>query len=425
MKRKNYLHCKVIKYNNITFADERARRHKTNTYGVKVHDRNREQNLKQLQYNFKNLKYKTSKYSIFKIYEPKEREIYRLPYYPDRIAHHALMNILEPIWEKIFIYNSYACRKNKGIHAAVLNITKTLRKDKKGTKYCLKLDIQKFYPSVDHDVLKNIIRFKIKDKKLLVILDEIINSAPGVPIGNYLSQYFANLYLTYFDHWIKEYKHVKYYYRYADDMVILCNNKKKLHKLRKEIGKKLINELHINLKSNYQVFDLDSRGLDFIGYKFYHNHVLLRKSIKLKIRKLSVKLRKHRRSKNYVRRKLCSYCGWLKYCNSINLCKKYIDNICYAYNLPTPEHIIANKSIISNIINKPIKIIGIKVYEKYYRIYVIYRKPISVISRSGILLKLLLDRKLINKYCIIKFKKHYKVYEITSNKKTRNGSKIR
>ena len=141
------------------------------------------------------------------------------------------MNIMEPIWTNIFIKNTYSCIKNRGIHALRNDLESDLKKYPDKTKYCLKMDIKKFYPSLDHEILKEIIRKKIKDKYLLVLMDEIIDSAPGVPIGNYLSQFFANLYLTYFDHWLKEECRCKFYYRYADDIVILSDNKEFLHNI--------------------------------------------------------------------------------------------------------------------------------------------------------------------------------------------------
>lgn len=144
MKRISNIFEKITNYNNILYADEKARKGKIHTYGVIHHDKNRERNLHKLQNDLTNLTYKTSEYSLFTIYEPKERLIYRLPYFPDRIAHHTLMNYLEPIWEKIFIANTYACRKNKGIHKATQDIKKILRKDIVNTKYCLKLDIKNF-----------------------------------------------------------------------------------------------------------------------------------------------------------------------------------------------------------------------------------------------------------------------------------------
>ena len=110
---------------------------------------------------------------------------------------------MEPIWVSSFVKGTYSCIKNRGIHKALKDVKHAL-KDEANTQYCLKLDVRKFYPSIDHAILKQLIRKKVKDKQLLVILDEIIDSAEGVPIGNYLSQFFANLYLTYLDHWVKE-----------------------------------------------------------------------------------------------------------------------------------------------------------------------------------------------------------------------------
>lgn len=235
MKRVSNLFHKITDIENIYLADKKARRHKLNTYGVKLHDKNREENLLNLQKMLIEGTYVTSDYETFIIYEPKEREIYRLPYYPDRIVHHALMNVLEGIWVPIFIKNTFSCIKGRGIHAAAKAVKKDLKEDPEGTRYCLKMDITKFYPSIDHTILKRIIRRKIKDNKVLHLLDSIIDSAEGVPIGNYLSQFFANLYLAYFDHWIYEELGVKYYYRYADDIVILHHNKEFLHDLLDKI----------------------------------------------------------------------------------------------------------------------------------------------------------------------------------------------
>lgn len=138
------------------------------------------------------------------------------------------------------------------------------------------LDIRKFYPSIDHEVLKGIIRKKIKDQKLLQLLDEIIDSAEGVPIGNYLSQFFANLYLTYFDHWLKEDKQVKYYFRYADDIVILHKDKEYLRELFEEM-KQYLDTLKLTFKDNYQIFKVEDRGISFVGYVIRHDYTLVRK----------------------------------------------------------------------------------------------------------------------------------------------------
>jgi retron-type reverse transcriptase len=314
MKRIGNLYDKVISLENLYLADEKARKGKLRTYGVQIHDKNREANLLKLHNDLKNQAYKTSEYHIFKIYEPKEREIYRLPYFPDRITHHAIMNVLEPIWVSIFTKDTYSCIKNRGIHAAVRSLRRTLVEDEVGTRYCLKLDVKKFYPSIDHDILKQIIRRRIKDKRLLWLLDEIIDSVPdekGVPIGNYLSQYFANLYLAYFDHWLKEVKGIKYYWRYADDIVILAPNKEMLHELLHDIRAYFRENLSLEVKRNYQVFPVESRGIDFLGYIFFHTHIRLRKSIKQRLFRRVGKLNKRKvlPAQKQYKQQICAWWG--------------------------------------------------------------------------------------------------------------------
>ena len=330
MKRVNNLFDKIVDYDNLYLAYIKAKRNKSRRKEVKVFEQDTEQLLKKLQQQLIDGTYRTSEYKTFTIYEPKERIIFKLPFYPDRIVHHAIMNILEPIWVSIFISHTYSCIKGRGIHKAVKDIKRDL-KDVEGTKYCLKLDIKKFYPSINHQILKTIIRRKIKDIRLLRLLDYIIDSASGVPIGNYLSQFFANLYLAYFDHWIKETKRIKYYYRYADDIVILSDNKDELHTLLQSIIIQL-NTIKLQIKRNYQIFAVDTRGLSFVGYVFYHTHTRIRKNIKLSMCRKEAKLRHS--DFNKYRNHMCSYLGWLKYCNSTNLINKVITQkalLVYAY----------------------------------------------------------------------------------------------
>ncbi|MFH1121773.1 MAG: reverse transcriptase/maturase family protein [Bacteroidota bacterium] len=322
MKRIGNLYDKVCSLENLSLAFKKARQGKARQYGVKLFEKDAESNIAQLQAELLTGTYRTSDYSVFTIYDPKEREIYRLPF-RDRIVHHAIMNIMEPIWNSIFIRHTYSCIKGRGIHDVLRNIKRDL-KDIENTTYCLKIDIRKFYPSVDHEILKDIIRKKVKDGKLLKLIDGIIDSAPGVPIGNYLSQFFANLYLSYFDHWIKEQMVVKYFYRYADDMVILSASKEYLHAVLVEINHYLVNELNLNLKSNYQVFPVVSRGIDFVGYKFFHTHVLMRKSIKKRLCRKAVKLNKKNIDEKEYRMRIAPWLGWAKHCNSKNLLNKVI-----------------------------------------------------------------------------------------------------
>jgi RNA-directed DNA polymerase len=315
MKRLNNLFQQICSIENLQLADAIASKGKSKQYGVIIHNKNKEQNILQLRQMLINKTYKTSAYTTFKIFEPKEREVFRLPYFPDRITHHAVMNVLEKIFVSVFTADSYSCIKGKGIHAAANDVKKALR-DEANTTYCLKLDIKKFYPNIDHAVLKQLLRRKIKDADLLWLLDEIIDSADGLPIGNYLSQYFANFYLTYFDHWLKEFLGVKYYFRYADDIVILHNSKAYLHQLLTAIKTYLSNNLKLAVKENYQVFPVAARGIDFVGYVFYHTHTLLRKSIKQNFARMIA----HRRNDASI----AAYYGWLKHCNSKNLLKKLL-----------------------------------------------------------------------------------------------------
>jgi RNA-directed DNA polymerase len=317
MKRVNNLYAKIYDMDNLILADQKARKGKKLSIGVRIHDKNRDENLVRLQELLKNKMYKTSTYDIYEAEcNGKIRTIYRLPYYPDRICHHAIMNIMEPIWTSIFTDDTYSCIKGKGIHAAVKKIRQDL-KDRESTKYCLKCDIRKYYPSIDHVTLKIILRKKIKDKDLLWLLDEIVDSAPGVPIGNYLSQFFANLYLAYFDHWIKEELKIKYYYRYCDDIVILHSDKISLHLIKEQIIFYLQNNLLLQVKGNYQIFPVESRGIDFLGYVFYHTHTKLRKSIKKRFAK---------KAKDCVgisdQSFYAAYKGWIDHCNGRNLMKK-------------------------------------------------------------------------------------------------------
>lgn len=317
MKRINNLYQKIFSLDNLALADEKASKGKSKQYGVILHNRNKETNLLLLHEILLNKTYKTSAYSTFKIHEPKEREVFRLPYFPDRIVHHAVMNVMEEIFIKCFTADTYSCIKGKGIHAAA-NAVKMALQDKENTIYCLKLDIKKFYPNVNHDVLKQLLRRKIKDADLLWLMDEIIDSAAGLPIGNYLSQYFANYYLTFFDHWIKETKAVKYYFRYADDIVVLHGNKLYLHELLTQIKEYLHYNLKLTVKENYQVFPVDARSIDFVGYRFYHTHTLLRKSIKKNFARML------KRNNNQASR--ASYIGWAIHCNSRNLINKLLPN---------------------------------------------------------------------------------------------------
>lgn len=195
----------------------------------------------------------------------------------------------------------------------------------------MKLDVRKYYPSINHEILKLKYRKLFKDKDLLWLIDEIIDSTDGdtgIPIGNYLSQWSGNLYLSDFDHWIKEKKGIKHYHRYMDDIVIFGDNKEELHKLLLEIEEYLAGELKLEVKPNHQVFPTFKRGVDFLGYRFFNNFVLLRKNTCKQFKKTMVAI--YRRIKLNLGVNLHYWCaynsyeGWLKPCNHFRLSKKYI-----------------------------------------------------------------------------------------------------
>ena len=212
--------------------------------------------------------------------------------------------------------------------------------DRNGTKYCLKIDIRKFYDNVDHAALKRIIRYKIADEQLLRLLDKIIDSngkEKGLPIGNFTSQYFANLYLAYFDHWVKEELTILvkakfgvefYYFRYMDDMVMLCSDKAALHFILGMIGLYLAAELKVEIKPNWQIFPVNDRGIDYVGFKQNHYGILLRKGILMrfykKFRKISKKY--EIKDKTALKHLFPSEYGWIIRCSEEH--SKFILNNC-------------------------------------------------------------------------------------------------
>jgi hypothetical protein len=331
MKRYGNIYEKIYDYENLQLAHRNARKGKAWYQEVKMVDANEEYYLIQLQNMLIWKTYKTSEYEIFiKKDKGKEREIYKLPYFPDRVCQWAIIQQIEDILLKTFTDFSCASIPGKGIHYA-LNLLNKYMKDVEGTKYCLKIDIKKFFPNIDHEILKKLLRKKFKDKDLLWLLDEIIDSidgGKGVPIGNYTSQYFANYYLTYFDHWLKEEMGVKYVIRYMDDIVILHHDKKYLHQLRKEIEKYLWSNLKLELKENYHVFPSRISGIDFVGYRHFGDYILLRKSTSKKLIRKMRNIKKKIKNKGKINHSewcsINSYIGWLKWCNGYNLYKKHI-----------------------------------------------------------------------------------------------------
>ena len=382
MKNTGDLFSKICDMDNLKKAHKNAKKGKGWYQEVKQVDQNLEKALLHLQDSLIEHTYKTSKYKIFYKKEgKKEREIYKLPYYPDRICQWAILQVIEPYLLKTMITDTYSAIPKRGIQPIINDLrgyTKVIKKngevigkrwvksilvsDPENTKYCLKMDVRKYYPSILHDILKQRYRELFKDKELIWLLDEIIDSIStcpateenleilqrlgvyanvlisddgreyvdgvGIPIGNYLSQYSGNYNLSPLGHWLKEEKKVKYLYFYMDDIVILGGSKEELHKLKREIDEFMAVNLKQVLKSNWQVFPSKVRGIDFVGYRFFGEYTLLRKStcktFKRKMLAISAKRENNMKPTYSEWCSFNSYKGWLKWCDSYRLYQKYI-----------------------------------------------------------------------------------------------------
>lgn len=334
MKRYGHIFEKICSMKNLQLAHKHARKDKTYYREVKMVDEDPDRYLGAIQDMLLKKEYVVSKYQVSIINDTgKERELMKLPYYPDRIIQWAIMLQVEPIFRKTFCGHTCASLKHRGGKRAMQYVDKFF-KDRRGSMYCLKIDVRKFYPSINHEILKTMLRKKFKDPHLLELLDQIIDSYPGergVPIGSYLSQFLANFYLAYFDHWLKETMRVDKVVRYMDDCVICHESKEYLHNLRKEIDHYLREELDLDLKSNWQVFPTNVRGIDFVGYRHFFDYRLLRKSTCKRFKKKMLRIRKKVDAGQMINySEWCSansYKGWLRWCDSFRLRKKYLDPI--------------------------------------------------------------------------------------------------
>ena len=283
MKRAKSLFNQIISYDNVRLAWLKARRHKTSKNVVKNFSKNVNKNLLIVQKNLKSKPAILSSYSQFTIYEPKERLISVVPFI-DRVMHHAIMNVLEPVFEKQFIYHTYACRKGKGSHKAI----KYAFSKAKNCEYFLKLDVKKYFENIDHNILKRKLSKIIKDKDCLDLLFDIIDSfstEKGLPIGNLTSQFFANLYLSELDHFVLEILKPSGYCRYMDDFILFSNSKIDLKKMLNSIESFCLNNLLLTLKP--YILGKCKDGIAFLGYKISSKNAdLLQKSKKRKKQKL-------------------------------------------------------------------------------------------------------------------------------------------
>lgn len=264
----------------------------------------------------------------------KTRKIVKPKYMYEQMAHHAIMRVFVPIAMRGMYYHVYGSIPGKGVHRGKRTVERWIREDGRNCKYIYKLDIRHFFESVPHRRLKKAIKRKIRDrdlqKKLFLIID---SHAPGLPLGYYPSQWFGNFYLQPLDHFIKEKLRIKHYIRYMDDMVLFSNNKKELHRARKEIEKFVHGELGLEIKKNWQVFRFDykdrkgkhrGRPLDFMGFKFYRDRTVLRKSILKGIRAKTNRVRRKGKITWVDAACLLSRMGWMWHSDTYAYYERYI-----------------------------------------------------------------------------------------------------
>ena len=320
---------KVLTFQKMLEAHERAKVGKNNKSEIIIFEMDLENNIIKIIEDIKNKRYKFGKYREFKVYEPKERIIKSLPY-RDRVVHQWFVEeFIKSYYYPRFINDTYACLDFRGTHKAVLNLQRKMRymKRKYDNYYVLKCDIKKYFYNIDKDILIQILSRKISDKKIIEFAKIILNDGieKGIPIGNYTSQYFANIYLNELDHFVKETLRVKVYLRYMDDFILLLKTKeeaKRMYYLIQNFVNEKLN-LQYNNKSSY--FNA-KRGIDFCGYRIYETHILLRKRFKYKLNKSINKWNYlYINNKLYYKKFMMSwnsYKGHARHANSFN----YINN---------------------------------------------------------------------------------------------------
>ena len=333
MKTHNNLYPQIYGFGNLYSAFLKAKRNKRYKPEVLRFNANFEENLISIQNELIWKTYRTGRYRSFYVYEPKQRLVMALPF-RDRVVHHALCNIIEPIFDRTFIFDSYACRTGKGTHAGADRLTSFLRRVNRiwPQVYCLKGDIHQYFRSINHRVLISLIGRKVACRDSLWLISEIINSTAdpedlnpvGIPIGNLTSQLAANIYLNELDRFVKHDLRIKFYIRYLDDFVVLLDDKKTLWRIRQEIENFLWTRLRLKYNTKTDIFPV-SRGIDFLGYRIWATHRLLRKGSIRRMRKKLKSFEKRWRNGTItldeIKQSIASWIGHTQHCNAYFLKK--------------------------------------------------------------------------------------------------------
>ncbi len=347
MKRHKNLWSKLISFENIYTASKKAMQGKSYKWYVLQFLENFEHNLYTIQKSLINKSYKPGQYDTFYIYEPKLRMISAAPFI-DRIIHHCLVNIIGPIFENSFIHQSYANQIQKGTHKAIRDVQNAMRIH----KYILHCDIRKYFPTIDHVILKDILSKKIKDPDILWLINSIIDGSnpqesiityfpgdtiftpierrKGLPIGNLTSQFFANVYLNGLDHYVKEKLCCRYYARYVDDMIVVDSDKNKLWEISQKIDSYLC-QLRIKLNPNKTHIRPVDKGIRFLGQYIYPNRRLLPNK---NINRFKRKMKKYRElyienkiSLKEINHSLQSWLGHARQANTYSLRENILNQI--------------------------------------------------------------------------------------------------
>jgi len=342
-KTYNNLYFQIISIKNLFLAWRKARKGKTKKDYVIEFEQDTLGNLLKLHEELKNGTYKPEHLRIFILRDPKTRKISKADF-RDRVIHHALVRILESIFENSFIYDSCANRKGKGNLFALKRFDKFKRKVSRNGKtngwfnnnqisgFCLKADIKHYFQEVNHEILLKIINKKIKDEKVLDLIKKILVNGQerenmGMPLGNLTSQFFANIYLNELDYFVKHELKAKYYIRYVDDFVLLSSSKEQLEEWKAKISEFLINNLKLELHPDKSKIIPLSRGIDFVGFRNFYYFRLLRKRNE---RNMFAKVEKYKSGEILKEKLLESFQGWnayAKWANSYKLRRRVVQEI--------------------------------------------------------------------------------------------------
>ncbi len=353
----------VYDWDNLYLAYRKASKGKRGLGDVAEFEYKLEDNLFQLQQELKEQTYQPGKYHSFYIHDPKKRLISAAPF-RDRVVHHALCNLIEPVFERSFIFDSYANRIGKGTHKAIDRAQRFARR----FKYVLTCDIRQFFPSIDHSVLLNILEHKIKEKPLLRLAEKILQSGVGVlqdeydmvyfetddlfavnrprglPIGNLTSQFWANCYLNPFDHFVKRNLRCKGYVRYVDDFLLFSNDKAEVCLWRGKIIKQLC-KFRLTLHANKCQSRPVTEGVPFLGFIIFPTHRLLKQAkgiaFQRKFKALRTEFQLKKTSFDKITASVQGWVNHVRYANTWGLRRGILQCASLQFPIPNPQFTIS------------------------------------------------------------------------------------